>query len=534
MINKWLLFWSVVIIVFVCFAPDLRNQLLDWDDNGYIYNNEYIRSLSFETVVWAFTEFYCNYWAPLTWLSFSLDYAVWGINPVGYHLTNNLIHAFNAGLFFLIAFNLLRRYAVEYGDSSAGNHTSMLYCAVLAALFFGIHPLRVESVAWATERKDVLSMFFGLGAVLVYLKYTKYADAMPGARNLGFLCRSTHYWVLLVLYVLSLMSKAILITLPLVLLVLDWFPLKRFNQKNSKLIFFEKIPLVLIAVFISNVTLRAIAIESKTLSEINIQTRLLIAFKSVITYLGLMLVPTDISPVYYHPGNVTIGFDYILSILIVVLISFYCVLIMRRRPVFLAVWLVFLLTLSPMLGLTQSGQQEMAARFAYIPSLSISLLAALGAFAVHSRVSVFSKIKLLVPVCVLFVLATLAFLTVRDIGFWKNDIALWSRVIELQPHMFGKAYFQRSLFLNLEGEYQKALSDVDEALTIALRKNYGGIHEIYAHRARIFKNMKDYDSAVADFDRAIELSGPPYSTIYNDEREALERFVKEADLASKK
>src|SRR5574340_1099590 len=111
MMKKWPFFGCVVVVVFACFAPDLRNALLDWDDSGYVVNNVQIRSLSFETIVWAFTEYYCNYWAPLTWISLALDYAVWGLNPVGYHLTNNLIHALNSGLFFLVSYGLLRRYA---------------------------------------------------------------------------------------------------------------------------------------------------------------------------------------------------------------------------------------------------------------------------------------------------------------------------------------------------------------------------------------------------------------------------------------
>lgn len=533
MIKKWPLFWFVVIVVLACFVPDLQNSLLDWDDIGYISNNFRIRSLSFETVKWAFTEFYCNYWAPPTWLSFALDYAVWGLNPVGYHLTNNLIHAFNAGLFFLLSYNLLKLYSSGNATYTVLNTKFILYCSVLAALFFGIHPLRVESVAWATERKDVLSAFFGLGALLSYLRYTEYADAMPEPRNPGLLCRARYYWIALLLYGLSLSSKAVLMTLPVVLLVLDWFPLNRLNRNNSKLIFVEKMPLLLLAVLASLVTLQGIAPDIKTFTQFNIQTRVLIAFKSIMVYLRLMFLPTDISPVYFHPGNVTIGFDYVAAILLVVAVSAWCVLVIKHRPVFLAVWLIFLATLVPMLGLSHSSQQEMAARFTYFPALSVSFLASLGAALVYAKFSGLRKIRHIILIGVLIILAALAFLTVRDIGNWKNDIALWTRVIELQPHKFGKVYFQRSLFLHLEGEYQKALSDVNEALAIALRKKYGGIHELYAHRARILKDMKDYDGAVADFDRAIELSGQPYSAIYQEERNAIYREMGRSEHANK-
>lgn len=508
-------FMIVFTIVFICFLPDLKNGLLDWDDAGYILENTAIQSFSFKTIGWAFTSFCCNYWAPLTWLSLAVDYAVWGLNPVGYHLTNNILHALNSGLYFLISYNLLKRYHTEGTGPGIIGTGHMIACSLLAALFFGIHPMRVESVAWATERKDVLSVFFGLGALLAYLNYTK--DNAYQA-SLG---RYRWYWVMLVLYLLSLLSKAMLITLPFVLLVLDWYPLRRLNRNTIRRLLAEKIPLLALAVPASLITMQAMAVSGKTLAEINVMTRVLTAFKSIALYLRLLLVPVDISPVYFHPVSVTLNLEYAVAIILVMTISIWSSVIAGRRPVYLAAWLIFLITLFPVLGLTQNGPQELAPRFTYFPAMALSLLAAIGIMSLLARISGSRVKSVLAYIAACSLLTGYALLTVRDIGFWRDDVALWSRVIELQPHRFGRPYSQRATILSRQGDYSRALADVSEALLIAERKRYQAVHEIYAQRARIFRNMKEYDRSSADFRKAIELSGEPNRTMYAAELEAL-------------
>lgn len=518
--KKWPYFWIVASIVFACFLPDLKNELLDWDDAGYILENANIGSLTFETVRWAFTEFFCNYWAPLTWLSLAVDYAFWGFNPVGYHLTNNIFHSLNAGLFFLITYQMLNRYAARNSSRAfSASNNSILICSILAALFFGIHPLRVESVAWAAERKDMLSMLFGLGALLAYLKYTEVAEA-----HVHPFYRQPSYWAMLAFFLLSLLSKAMLITLPIVLFVLDWFPLRRLNRDNVRWLVLEKLPLLFLSALASLITMKAMAISSKTLAEINVSARVLTAFKSVLTYLRLSLLPIDISPVYFHPVNVTLGAEYIIAILLVMAISVWCAMTVRQRPVFLSVWLIFLITLFPVLGLTQNGPQEMAPRFTYMPGMALSILAAIGVMFVHVRISASRKWAVALWIGVLAILAGFAIVTVRDIGYWKNDVALWSRVIELQPHRFGRAYSQRAVILYRQGRYFEALADASEALGIAERKKYAALHELYALRARILKNISDFGGAAADFNKAMESSPEPFRRIYSVELEAVYRM----------
>jgi hypothetical protein len=520
MTKKWPLFWCVVVVVFACFAPALGNGLLDWDDSGYILDNPHIRTLSLETVRWAFTETWCNYWAPLTWLSLALDYAIWGLDPFGYHLTSVLLHAIGTGLFFLASVRLLQVQAATSAGGTSRSPGAVLACAALAALLYGIHPLRVESVAWAAERKDVLSVLLGLGAILAYLRYAGDAAAGPNPGHPAAFARSPRYWVVMVLYGASLLAKATLVTLPFLLLVLDWFPLRRLARGRLLGIVVEKLPMLVLAVSASLVTMRAMAPTSKSLEEVDLATRALTAFTSTARYLWLMVAPLDISPVYFHPGAVSLGVFQAFSIGLVGALTAGALATARQRPVLLVAWLSFLVLLSPVLGLAQNGNQELAPRFTYAASLPLSLLAALGITTAWRTLGRSKAAGVFVGIAVTALLAGLAALTVRDIGHWKDDVSLWSRVIELQPHRFGKAYAQRALFLGRKGEYRAALSDLDEALAIARRKRYGAIHEIYAQRGRARQRMGDLEGAVIDFNLAIEVADDRHRAMYLAERAA--------------
>ncbi len=519
--RKWVLFGATVLVVFACFVPDLRNALLGWDDAGYITENVRIRALSGSTVYWAFTEFHCNYWAPLTWLSLALDYAVWGLDPVGYHLTNDILHALNAGMVFLVARRLLLARAVVGDAGHADEPGALLASAALSAVFFGIHPLRVESVAWAAERKDVLSVGFGIGAVLAYLGRAAAKQPSQDCGGWARFLREPLYWLMLLLYALSLSSKAMLVTLPVVLLVVDWFPLGRLRRGSVGAVLAEKLPMLGLAALSSAVTMRAMAPTSKTLAEIALPTRLLVAFGAIAQYLRLTILPRGISPVYFHPGNVSLDAGHVVAIAVVGSVTALCLYTARRWPALLAAWLVYLIALVPVIGFAQNGPQEMAARFTYVPSVALSVLAAAGGHGLWSGSLLPSRVRNVLPAGALVLLALLAAITVREIGVWKDDVALWSRVIDLQPHRFGRAYFQRSASLSEQGRFREALADANEALSIAARKGYPGIHENYAQVGRILARMGETDLAVDYIGKAIEVAEPPLREHYQLERDGL-------------
>ncbi len=498
-----ILFFCIVAITFLCFSPTLFNELLlTWDDGYGIVDNEQIRQLSLETFRWAFTEFYFRDWLPLVWISFALDYAVWGLNPVGYHLTNNVLHALNAGLFFLILLALLKPFT---SHNLSGNR--VYYCSLLAALLFAIHPLRVESVAWAFERKDVLSLFFALIALLAYIKYvqSKEASVAVPAGMFSFLSAPV-YWMAISFYCLSLLSKAMLVTFPLVLLVLDWFPLKRINRTDLRLVLLEKASFVLLAGMTSVILLFVHSSASMPLSESDMLSRILIAFKSITGYLWLMVWPVDLSHFHLHPGNIqNIGFEYLFPILFFIAITICCVLLIRKWPACMAVWLIYVITLIPVLGFTQVSSTAMADRYTYVPGLAISLLAALAITTLAGKFSASRMVISTVAVGALVMLSVSCYLTVRQISFWKDDVTLWSRAIELQPHFSGRMYFERATAFEDRGEFHKALPDMSEAITIAEMKGRPDMEELYFKRSKILMRLGDADRATADYNHALSL-----------------------------
>jgi len=201
---------AVAIVTFLAFVPTLENGFVDWDDQYNFLLNESYRGLGWTQLQWMFTAFHLGHYAPLTWITFGADYLVWGLDPFGYHLTNLLVHTANAVVFYLIAVRLLSAAAPD----AASRPLPLRFVAALAALVFAIHPLRVESVAWATERKDVLSALFYLLAVLVYLRRQEVPSGRPAVRR-------RRYWVCFFLFVLALLSKSMAVTMPAVLLLLD-------------------------------------------------------------------------------------------------------------------------------------------------------------------------------------------------------------------------------------------------------------------------------------------------------------------------
>jgi tetratricopeptide (TPR) repeat protein len=510
---------------FACFLPALRNGLLAWDDAGYITQNPHIRSLSLETVRWAFGEFWCNDWAPLTWLSLAADHAVWGLDPVGYHLTNVALHAANAALFLVLARRLL------------GAREGALATATLAALLFALHPLRVESVAWAVERKDVLSVFFGLLAALAWLAHTQgRADRAAGrargpagetsarsaaAAEARLLRTRVAYPASVALYAASLCTKAGLVPLPAVLLVLDWFPLRRFRTEGARRLLLEKVPYLLVAAPVAWLTVQAHAPQTKTLAQVDLPTRVVLAARALLEYLRLTVLPYDVSPAYLHPGNIgPLHAGHVLAVLAALALMAGAALAARRLPAIAAAWAVCLLTLAPVSGLLQNGPQWMAGRFTYVPSMALALVAALGATALVRSVSSGAARGALFAAGAAALLACAA-LTVRDLGWWRDDVTLWTRAIELAPRASGKQYAIRAAAYRARGEYPRALADLDAALAIAHKKGYAAAHEIVAARARVLRDMGETDAAIAELGRALESAEGADARAYLMERAAL-------------
>ncbi|MEK6744937.1 MAG: tetratricopeptide repeat protein [Nitrospirota bacterium] len=533
------LFFLVAAASFLCFLPTLNNGFLyTWDDGVYIVYNDNLSKSPLELVRWAFSTFYADYWAPLTWLSLAMDRAVWGLNPAGYHLTNTLLHAMNAGLFFLLCLSLFKRYLsvhpVADTTSTVLINDRPIYCAFLAALFFAIHPLRVESVAWLSERKDVLSFFFGIAAVLLYVRYTEDAEArsISSGNNPAFMS-SKYYWLSAASLGLSLLSKPMFVTLPIVLLVLDWFPLKRLQLHAHKGVLLEKAPFLLLSGMASVITT---LVHSSTLVPVElspISTRVLVAGKAVISYLRLTMWPANLNPFSLHPGVIQgMGLEYGMPLLLFMTISVCCALSVKRLPVLMASWLIYVITLFPVLGLVQGGLTDIADRFTYVPGLPLALLTALGITTIIAKLSASRTAVIIISAATALLLLTASYLTVRQISHWKDDVTLWSRAIDAKPHSSGRAYYQRAKGYALKGDYRNALTDINEAIAIAAQKKLREMFNLYRERARILRNLGDLDGAIADYTRALSSDTSPSRSLYYRERGKLYLDIGRPDLAN--
>ncbi len=530
----------IFILSFAIFIPVLSNGFLYfWDDSEYIIHNEHIRELSTETARWAFFEFYASNWHPLTWLSLALDYELWGLNPAGFHLTNIVIHSINAGLFFLLSLALLKSYLnAIHPDGKKSTYFTMhsaIYCSLLAATFFAIHPLRVESVAWVSERKDVLSLFFGLPAVFYYLKHAQHPYDGSGFRDsaLSFIA-SRYYWVSVAFFCLSLLSKAMFVTLPLMLLVLDWFPLKRLDRPVIIRRLIEKVPFLLLSGMVVVLTISAQASAIMPIEDASLLSRIQIACKSIVTYLWKTAWPINLSTFYLYPGNITgLRLEYIIPLLSVIAITACCVLLRKRHPALMSAWLIYLAALLPVIGLVPIGTVEMADRYTYLPGLAVSLVMALGITAAIARCSGLRSAVMFITTVTLFMLLADAYLTVRQISFWKDDVAFWSRAIDVKPHFSGRTYYQRGISYAAQGDYHKALEDLGEALAIATRKkNRDAMFTNLAARARILQQLGDLNGAIASYTLAISSDSTLSKSTCYLERGALYREIGRADLAN--
>ena len=509
--SKYCLAGSVSLLTFIVYLTSLRNEFLIWDDDLYVLDNAFIRS--FDGVFWkrAFLDFSAYNWHPLTWFSHSLDYAIWGLNPLGHHLTNSILHAANTFLVVLVLWELFTA-ARERGRGTGrpeflGDRT-MLIATGAASFLFGLHPIHVESVAWVAERKDVLCALFFLLSIIAYENFVRAVDN-ECIRRPSPLLFNRRYLLSFALFFLALLSKPMAVTLPVVLLLLDWYPFGRIHSRGTfGTAFLEKIPFIVLSCISSMLTIIAQrgggAIKTMEFSPLS--TRLLVAANSIIVYLGKMIVPLDLIPYYPYPKNVSLfDAEYALAIVLVIAITMVCFIAAKRQKVWLAAWGYYLVTLLPVLGIVQVGNQAMADRYSYLPSLGPFVLVGLCIAVVSEkmRTSIESNrlIILFGGVTALVAIVGLISLTVQQIAIWKNSIVFWNYIIEDKSKTTPFAYNNRGTAYDKLGQTDKALADYEKA--IALDPSFD---KAFNNRAVIFDNKGETERALADYNKAIDLN----------------------------
>jgi tetratricopeptide (TPR) repeat protein len=470
----------LVSAVLACFLPALQGAFLVWDDDLNFTDNPSYRGLGPSQLWWMFTSFHEGHYQPLSWVTLGVDYLLWGMNPTGYHLTNVLLHAANAVACWALVTALLRR-ALPQPVPAA-----LAPAALVGALGFAIHPLRVESVAWVSERRDVLSGLFYLLTLLAYLR----AAAEPAAGRLRWLALSVGA------FTLSLLSKAWGITLPAVLVAFDVYPLRRFGRERTAGVLVEKLPFVALAGAGAVLATLAQRVEAmKTLGEHGPTARIAQAAYGICFYPWKTLLPVGLSPLYLleQPLDPTRP-RYVVAILVVLGVTLALLAMRRRWPWALLAWVCYVATVSPVLGLLQSGSQLVADRYSYLACLPFPVLAAALVHELAARGEAARRATLAVAG---LALAALGALTFQQSRVWKDSRTLWDHVLRLDPTNY-VAYLNRGLAKQYDGDLAGARADYDAAL----RANPGHI-QAYNNRGIVRFATGDVDGAIADYTAAL-------------------------------
>ena len=437
----------LLVLVGVCFAPVFGNDFINFDDDVYVTANPLLQDhLSLRTLTGAFTTFRASNWHPLTWLSHRADVALFGYDPRGHHLTSLALHAVNT----LLLFVLLRLW------------TGALWRSACVAALFGIHPLHVESVVWAAERKDVLSTLFFLLTLLTYGRYAARRDAR-------------RYAAVLFFFILGLLAKPMLVSLPLLLLFLDFWPLGRLCAGTHRSrcggrpvsltpLVVEKIPLLALSALSGLVTIIAQSMGGavKTFEDYPFGIRVGNAMVSAARYLDKTLLPKGLAVFYPHPGRSISAVSIAGSTLLLVAITLMAIRAARRRPYLLAGWGWYLVTLAPVLGLVQVGAQAMADRYTYFPQTGLFVISAWGVADLtrswRFRAEILAAVAAVLLLC-------LAVTTRFQVQVWRTSVSLFEHALAVTENNFIAHDNLSSALLDL-GRTREAMRHALQALRI--------------------------------------------------------------------
>jgi len=531
---------AVALMTLLVYLPALQNNFVEWDDPVYASDNFHIHSLSATFFQWAFSTFSAGNWHPLTWMSHALDYAVWGLDPLGHHLTSIVLHALNTFLVVMLLIRLLDAYKTKQNPSHLHDRTSLI-AAGTTGLLFGLNPVHVESVAWVSERKDLLCAFFFLLSILAYVKYARGQgsgfrgqESGAGRQKKGDKSQksdgggntkagptkafiNTDYLFALGLFVLALLSKPMAVTLPVVLLILDWHPFDRIRSlKTFQDACVEKLPFFLLSLASSIVTVFAQNAGGalSSFASVPLSTRVLVAAKALTAYLWKMIWPLNLVPYYPYPETVSVAsLEYFAPALLALGITAVCMVLAKKQKVWLAGWAYYCATLVPVLGIVQVGGQAMADRYTYLPSLGPFLLMGLGAAWLWEKVHAYKKLstiaKLFIGAAVVCIVFFLSFVTIKQTGVWKNSLSLWTYVIAKEPEV-SLAYNNRGLTYDEMGQFDLAIIDFDRAIALDPSD-----HQAYTNRGMLYGKIGRFDKAIADLEKAITLD-PLHAEAYNN------------------
>jgi tetratricopeptide (TPR) repeat protein len=481
----------LIISTFVGYWQVQGFDFINLDDPSYITENRYVKNgLTPDGFVWAFTEFHAANWHPVTWLSHMLDVQLFGLDAGRHHLVNVLFHILNT----LLLFHVLKRM------------TGSLWRSALVAALFALHPLHVESVAWVSERKDVISAFFWLLTIFLYHQYVKQPSL------------TKYIWVFAAM-ALGLMSKPVVVTLPFVLLLLDFWPLKRVGAsfltpghymaslKTALLLFREKIPFFILTTLSCWVTIYAQkqGHAVTTMENLEMGTRLANAIFSYLMYLVKLFIPVNLAVFYPHPIDLPL---YLSTGAALVLVGISYLVFRQRvkRPYLLVGWLWYVGTLVPVIGLIQVGGQAMADRYTYIPFIGLFIMIAWSAWDLLRKSS---NGKLWAGISMMVLLPAMMVMTWVQTGYWKNSITLSEHAVSVTKGNY-VAHVMLGSALDERREFQKAIQQYQLALEINpnIENAHINLGNALYRQGQVKKALKHYLAALK--------INPDYEVIHNN------------------
>lgn len=458
---------AIVVVTFVVFLPVGHLGFIDLDDygpDGYIVDNVNVHAgLTPATLKWAFAGAHASNWHPLTWISLMADYQCFGGNPAGYHWENLAWHSATALLLFLALQQL----------------TGNMWLAALTALLFSVHPLRVESVAWVSERKDLLSGFFFALTLWFWTKYVRHARVPSALPPDGDFWKGGFYWLALCAFALGLMSKPMLVSVPVILLLLDVWPLQRFvwSRNAVKWLLFEKLPFALLALISCVLTIWAQAQGAAIVAteRLPISWRLISVPLNYAEYLKRIIWPCNLAIFYPYDYTSVSLLIFILLVLLLIAIIAFCVVNVRRRPWLFVGLLWFLVMLLPVIGLLQAGTQSTADRYTYLPSIGINLVVAwlLIDFAKRSLTA-----RALTIITAVALVSVLMLGTRKQLSHWRDSTTLFRHALAVNGentmlrYYLGNAYWKAGDLPDATVQFQALVALAPESQDSLYRLGY--------------------------------------------------------------
>jgi protein O-mannosyl-transferase len=476
--NKQKLIFYIILTVVTLAIYWQVNQFdfINVDDQTFITQNRYVQyGITLDGIRWAFSTTYAGFWHPLTWLSFMFDYQLYGMNAMGYHITNVIFHILSALLLFWL-FNRM---------------TQDIWKSAFVAALFALHPLHVESVAWIAERKDVLSAFFWMLTLCMYVHYTE----KPAVRR---------YLLVLFFFACALMSKSMVVTLPVVMILLDYWPLKRFELKKSHLLLWqlkEKMPFFILSTVFS-ITMLFIWHDPSG-KDFPLASRIANAPVAFITYLEKIFWPHNMH--FFHYFSNRLPTWHVLGATLLILFITAAVMIMVRRSPYLFVgWFWYVITILPVLGFMKNGIVWMHDHYVYLPSIGIGIILAWG---VPSLNQIIRK-NILLPAGTV-VLAILAVVTWHQCSYWKNSISLFSHDLQVtKNNSLAHNFLGYSLFK--KGKIGESIYHYNKAILTA--PDYASS---YNNRGNAYAKLGQNKLAIDDYTKAISLNGDYYEAYFS-------------------